>query len=278
MKARIRTIKPEALSHEDLWDLESESGLPIFRAWVGLICHADREGRFKWRPRTLKSGVLPYWEGDFAEVLTALEKSGFIQRYEVEGTLLGCIPTFSEHQRVNTREAKSDLPAPPPGHERASENASLAPDGAPTTHVHARVEGNGTGTEGNGLEVEQKESSNDTPAASSAQSNTFGKKSGSSKTTCPVDFRLSDEKRRELAGRHAVEVETIIAAELEFKAYWRIGNGAGTLKTDWESYFVEEDLARKAQMRKLSASKLNSRRGAPPQPSHPDTDVWGDGP
>gem|GEM_PF-6174270 len=73
-----------------------------------------------------------------------------------------------------------------------------------------------------------------------------------------------------------MDVETIIAAELEFGAFWRIGDGAGTTKRDWEGYFVEEDLNRKAKMQKLSRSKLNSRRGAPPQPSHPDTDGWGD--
>ena len=266
MKARIRTIKPEALSHEELWDLEEECGLPIFRAWVGLICFSDREGRFKWRPRTLKSGILPHWDGDFATVLDALENAGFVQRYESEGTIFGCIPTFSEHQRVNAREAKSELPAPP-GHEQ-----ELPP------HVHARAEGNGTGTEGNGSEEEQKAASADARLSSSTQSNTSVPKGGSIKTTCPESFRLPDLLRRELASRHGVDVETIIAAELEFKAYWRVGDGAGTLKADWTKYFTEQDLARKAKMHKLSRSKLNSRRGGLPQPSHPETDVWGDGP
>lgn len=277
MKARIRTIKPEALSHEELWDLEVESGHPIFRAWVGLICHADREGRFKWRPRTLKSGILPHWEGDFAQVLDALEKGGFIQSYEVDGEKLGCIPTFSEHQRVNAREAQSDLPAPP-GHEQAPEGASPLPGGAPAPHVHARVEGKGTGTEGNGSEEEQKEPSGDAPSAGSPETSILRERGSPGKTACPEDFRLSDDKRRDLALRHGVGVEVISAAELEFKAYWRIGDGAGALKPDWENYFVEQDLARKAQMQKLSSSKLGSRRRAPPQPSHPETDVWGDGP
>ncbi len=113
MRGRIRTIKPEAFTDEDLWDLEVETGLPIFRAFTGLWCYADREGRFEWRPRPLKAAVLPYWDGDVAAVLDALERGGFIRRYVIDGVTYGYIPGFLKHQAVGAREAKSTLPPPP---------------------------------------------------------------------------------------------------------------------------------------------------------------------
>lgn len=120
MRGRIRTIKPEAFTDEDLWDLEDKTGLPIFRAFTGLWCYADREGRFEWKPRVLKTGVLPYWNGSMEDVMLALADAGFLVRYSVEGRDYGAIRTFSKHQVVNPRETKSQLPGPgddfaPPG-------------------------------------------------------------------------------------------------------------------------------------------------------------------
>lgn len=164
MRGRIRTIKPEAFTDEDLWDLEVETGLPIFRAFTGLWCYADREGRFEWRPRPLKAAVLPYWDGDVAAVLDALERGGFIRRYVVDGVTYGFIPGFLKHQAVGAREAKSVLP-PPPSDEpptrstEATEDAQDLPDSNPESsvmpHVHARActvtpVGKGREWEGNG--------------------------------------------------------------------------------------------------------------------------------
>ncbi len=112
--SRIRTVKPELFKHEDLFDAELESRLPLRLAFIGLLTVADCEGRFKWRPRTLKLDVLPHDLIDFASILNALESRGFIQRYEVDGEVYGLIPTFKKHQRLQTKEvaAGSSLPAP----------------------------------------------------------------------------------------------------------------------------------------------------------------------
>lgn len=112
MRPRIRTIKPEAFTDEDLWDLEQETGLPIFRAFAGLWCHADREGRFEWRARPLKAGILPYWDGDFSRVLDALATRGLVRKYVCDGREFGVIPTFSRHQFINGKEPQSELPEP----------------------------------------------------------------------------------------------------------------------------------------------------------------------
>jgi hypothetical protein len=112
LMARIRTVKPEFSRHEKLFDAESQTALPLRLAFIALWTVADREGRFKWRPRTLKVECLPYDDCDFSLVLDALATYGFVIRYEVEGEQYGFIPSFPTHQTVNNREAQSCLPPP----------------------------------------------------------------------------------------------------------------------------------------------------------------------
>ena len=113
MVARIRSLKPEALKHEELFDLEESTGLPMRVAYFGLWTQMDREGRFKWRPRSLKLDILPYDDVPMSKVLEALEGSGFIKRYEVDGKAYGWCPSFRNHQSINHREAQSTLPPHP---------------------------------------------------------------------------------------------------------------------------------------------------------------------
>jgi hypothetical protein len=109
---RIRTIKPEFFTHDELYDLEAESGLPVRIAFAGLWCAADREGRFKWEPRRLGVQILPYDNIDFSRVLHALATRGFIRGYASHGGLFGVIPSFLDHQVINNREKDSELPEP----------------------------------------------------------------------------------------------------------------------------------------------------------------------
>lgn len=110
---RIRTIKPDFFTDEELFDLEKESGLPIRVAFSGLWTQADREGRLKWRPRKLKTQILPYDDVDFSRVLDALRTRGFIVKYRDDnGNLYGWIPSFKEHQYINNKEQNSILPDP----------------------------------------------------------------------------------------------------------------------------------------------------------------------
>jgi hypothetical protein len=112
VRGRIRSIKPDVLKDEDLWDLEAQTGLPIYRAFTGLWMFADREGRFEWRPRVLKTDILPYWDGDFSRVLDALTTRGFVVKYACGTREFGWVPNLKKHQIFNNREADSDLPDP----------------------------------------------------------------------------------------------------------------------------------------------------------------------
>lgn len=109
---RIRTIKPEFFTHEGLFELEKETGLPIRVAFSGLWCAADKAGRFKWEPRRIGVGILPYDGVDFSLVLDALFTRGYVLRYRVENIEYGAIPSFSKHQFINNKEKDSDIPAP----------------------------------------------------------------------------------------------------------------------------------------------------------------------
>jgi len=109
---RIRTVKPDVAKHELLFDAEKETGLPIRFAWVMLFTQCDRAGRFRWRPRQLKSDILPHDDVDFSRVLDALWTRGFIRRYRVEGNDYGYIPTWDKHQIINNRESNSEIPEP----------------------------------------------------------------------------------------------------------------------------------------------------------------------
>lgn len=160
--ARIRTVKPEFFRHEALFEAERRSGLPLRLAFVGLWTSADREGRFKWRPRQLKLDALPFDDLDFGLVLDELAKHGFIVQYQHGGEPLGYIPSWSRHQVINNREKDSELPPPQvdacptrdgPVDDTLTTRAAPDDDGSATPLVHAPVEGEGKGKEWNGREL-----------------------------------------------------------------------------------------------------------------------------
>lgn len=114
VRSHIRTIKPEFFLHTGIFDAELESGLPLRMAYIGLWTRADWKGRFHWDPRELKVRLLPYDDVDFSEILAALEKYGFVGRYEVENRIYGVIFTFLDHQSPNKHEKEQPtLPDPP---------------------------------------------------------------------------------------------------------------------------------------------------------------------
>lgn len=109
---RIRTIKPEFFQHEELADLEHETGLPLRVAFAGLWCAADREGRFRWKPRRLKNAILPYDNVKMDDVLDVLARARFVVHYSDNNEELGVIPAFLKHQRPRKDEAASRLSPP----------------------------------------------------------------------------------------------------------------------------------------------------------------------
>jgi hypothetical protein len=145
---RIRTIKPEFFTHEGLYDIEQETGLPIRVSFAGLWCAADREGRFKWEPRRLGVSIIPYDCVDFSRVLDACLTRGLLVKYRVGNSWFGAIPSFTKHQVVNVRERASELPSI----NESVETYDACPTRAPRVDDACTKEGKGKEGEGKGME------------------------------------------------------------------------------------------------------------------------------
>ena len=115
--ARIRYLKPEFFSDEDLAELPYQARL----AFAGLWCYADKAGRLEDRPKFLKAMIFPYDNIDMEKQLSLLAqgKHGngscpFIHRYEDEGVSYIQILTWEKHQKPHHTEAESKIPPGPP--------------------------------------------------------------------------------------------------------------------------------------------------------------------
>lgn len=103
--ARIRTIKPEFFTSEDIVSLS-----PLARLlYVALWCEADKEGRMVWKPATFKLRYLPGDSTDVQALCQELVDAGLIVLY---GEGYAYIPSFKSHQHINPRESDSQLPEP----------------------------------------------------------------------------------------------------------------------------------------------------------------------
>ena len=102
---RIRTVKPEFFTSEDIVALSPFARLLYIAIW----CEADREGRLVWKPKTFKMRYLPADQVDVDQLCEELVGSGLVVPY---GDGLAHIPTFLDHQHINPRETQSRLPDP----------------------------------------------------------------------------------------------------------------------------------------------------------------------
>lgn len=177
--ARIRTVKPTFFRHEGLQELELNhpGKYPMF-VFEGLWGHCDKLGRFRWSPRTLKLDILPFLPFDIADTLAILERHGYVRRYVVDGKEYGLIPTFTDHQRINGREAQEPCEFPDPPSEDLEKVINL-----PGKHWGSVEEAVGKqsgsitdgrkGREGKGREQERKGTDSSAGTESSDESTTL---------------------------------------------------------------------------------------------------------
>jgi hypothetical protein len=103
--ARIRTIKPEFFTSEDI-----VARSPMARLlYIALWCEADKEGRFVWKPATFKLRYLPGDDCNVQALCSELVDAGLVVLY---GDGYAYIPAFKAHQHINPRESDSQLPEP----------------------------------------------------------------------------------------------------------------------------------------------------------------------
>ncbi len=109
-RQRIRTIKPELWRSPDLQRLSVQHRL----TFIGLISHADDEGRVVGEPAYIRSIVFPMDDVSLKRmgaILSDLEKTGLIRRYEVADEPYLVLPTWHAHQVIN-RPSPSLIPPP----------------------------------------------------------------------------------------------------------------------------------------------------------------------
>lgn len=103
--ARIRTIKPEFFTSEDIVSLAPLTRLLYIAIW----CEADKEGRLVWKPVTFKLRYFPADNCDIHAMCKEIVDAGLVVLY---GNGYAHIPTFKAHQHINPRETPSQLPEP----------------------------------------------------------------------------------------------------------------------------------------------------------------------
>lgn len=198
--ARIRTIKPEFFTSEDIVNLS-----PLARLlYIALWCEADREGRMAWKPKTFKMRYLPGDSCNVEKLCSELLEAGLIVQYGQ----YAFIPAFHAHQHINPREAASQLPEPDLSTETTRQPRVTD---ASTQDLHAQVGREGKGKEGKGKE-----------------GNELSAPKSRSKTQYPVDF-LPNDSGMAVAAAKGVDV----ARELEkFRDYHL---AKGSTMADWQA-------------------------------------------
>ena len=147
--ARIRTIKPEFFTSEDIVSLS-----PLARLfYVSLWCEADREGRLEWKPKTLKYRYLPGDDCDIEQLAGELTGAGLIVLYEAYDKRYAEIPSFTKHQIINNRESASQIPGRNGEKDR---KAGACIDASITRASRVKAEGK-EGREGKGKEGDSVE-------------------------------------------------------------------------------------------------------------------------
>lgn len=220
---RIRTVRPDFFLDTDLFDAEQETSLPLRVAYVGLWCCCDREGRFEWNPRRLKTEI-PYDDVDFSRVLHALATRGWVVQYArltpQNESIYGCVPSFKKYQVVNPREKASVLPPPPIGSDYCDFDAS------PTRNDASGTRGLGEGE----VEVEVEREKDVC---------TYARKKSE---PLPENFAIS-ESVQNWATQEGIDSE-LLEECFEHFTTWARAKGAQT--ADWDSLFkqaIDEDWA-----------------------------------
>jgi hypothetical protein len=145
--ARIRTIKPEFFTSEDIVALT-----PLARLlYIALWCESDREGRMVWKPSTFKLRYLPADNCDVHALCDEILSRNLVILYN-DG--LAYIPSFASHQHINPRESASQL-ASPNIKPRVGTRQPRVGTGA-YLELHAQV-----GREGKGREINTDASTSD---------------------------------------------------------------------------------------------------------------------
>lgn len=101
--ARIRTIKPEFWTDEDLAEVSECACLLA----IGLLNYADDDGYFNANPKLIKAAVFPIREPSvpITVMIRELSNHGYLSMFSTtDGRHFGLINNFAKHQVVNKKK------------------------------------------------------------------------------------------------------------------------------------------------------------------------------
>jgi len=107
---RVRQVRPDLFTNETFADLSMTARV----AFIGLTTCCDKNGRFEWRPRTLKSHIFPHDSLDFETIVAELERFIFVYKYFVDGAAHGQVVNWHSFQYIGNKESKQADTYPPP--------------------------------------------------------------------------------------------------------------------------------------------------------------------
>lgn len=98
--ARIRTIKPEFWTDEDLSEVSEAACLLA----IGLLNYSDDEGYFNANQKLIKAAIFPIREqsGSIPVLMQELSSAGYISLFSgADSKIYGLVNNFSKHQVIN---------------------------------------------------------------------------------------------------------------------------------------------------------------------------------
>lgn len=233
--ARIRTIKPEFFTSEDICALDHATRL----LYIALWCEADREGRIEWKPRTWKLRFFPGDSFDIDASARVLVASGLVVQY---GEKWAYIPSFAKHQHINPRETASSLPDPADFTLEANASARV-------NDASLRVTDTQGGREGKGREGKEIDASATPPASSPA-------KRKKPATPMPENFSVSERVKDWATAKGFDRLPEHLEA---FKGK---ATAKGYTYADWDAAFMEAIREDWAKLRGPNANQPRSGQQA----------------
>ncbi len=119
--ARIRTIKPEFWTDEDIVELSIIARL----FFIGMWNFADDHGNLPAAPKSLKMKILPADDADVPAIMIEILSGGFISEYTIDNKKYYHINGFTKHQKIN-KSVKHKYP--PPEHAKNNSQEDLIPE------------------------------------------------------------------------------------------------------------------------------------------------------
>lgn len=249
--ARIRTIKPEFWTDEDMAEVSEAACLLA----IGLLNYADDEGFFNANPKLIKAAVFPIREPSVTipVMLRELSNHGYLSMFSTsDNRHFGLIQNFAKHQVVN-----KPRPSKIKGMELLPYNYSSTTGGLPL----GMDQGSGNGKDKTPLNTREKNPSAEPPPEEPPpfpmNGNNFGKIQMFKGWIPGQDFVQSAALwGRSIGGGYS-------PPELaEFVTYW-IAEGKVFQQSQWEQKFAQSIVKRRAIESKSGVNDGRIQQTAP---------------